>query len=111
MANFHEFKKTATKVIKTARKIVEHEAERLHEYSVLADHLMTLQTTYEYYVSPELCGALGSYASLWKKLGDLRSEMVFFRYTYYIKIFCIIIILVLIIDFSMQNKRELLLDL
>lgn len=76
VANFNEFKKAATKVIKSARKIAEHEAERLHEYSSFADNLMNLQSSYEYSVSPELGGALGNYAGLWKKLGDLRSELV-----------------------------------
>lgn len=76
IANFNDFRKTATKVIKSARKLADNEAERLHEYSVFADNLINLQTTYEYSISPELGGALGGYASLWKRLGDLRSEMV-----------------------------------
>ena len=76
VANFNEFRKTAAKVIKSARKLVDHEAERMHEYSVFADNLISLQTTYEYGISPELGGSLGNYAGLWKKLGDLRAEMV-----------------------------------
>eukprot|EP00026_Physarum_polycephalum_P001752 Phypoly_transcript_01754.p1 GENE.Phypoly_transcript_01754~~Phypoly_transcript_01754.p1 ORF type:complete len:1009 (+),score=124.58 Phypoly_transcript_01754:82-3108(+) len=74
--HFNEFRKTAAKVIKSARKLVEHETERLHEYASFAENLYGLQTAYECGVSPELGGAFGNYSNLWKKLGDLRSEML-----------------------------------
>lgn len=54
MENFNEFRKTAAKLIKSARKMAEHEAERMREYSIFSDHLVKLQASYEHSVSPEL---------------------------------------------------------
>lgn len=74
--SFNEFRKSALKVIKSARKLADHEADRMHEYNIFADNLTHLHATYDWSLSPELGGAFSSYGHMWKRLGELRTEMV-----------------------------------
>eukprot|EP01132_Coremiostelium_polycephalum_P009133 gene9133-11190_t len=73
--SLQNFRKTTTKIIKSARKYFEVEPESFKEQGHFSEHLTTAKTCLDGSIESTLSHSLEHYSSAIKKIGYLRSEL------------------------------------